>query len=135
MENYKIKTEVEISETNIEEILDSSFEGGSNYWLMIQGKDITRISKKFNGQRNIVKLILSGASIPIYDYEEGIKLGELSLVDIINALQAMANGKDLNGKENSHLKWHFKNLIDGNDDAETNDVIVQIATMKEIVFG
>lgn len=128
--------QVTVDAIRLSDLLTSAFEGGCGDWMSIRADDIRTNSLKVGGELNIEKQILLGTALPIYDAENPeTKLGELSMLKIVTALQAMAEGKDLNGKENEHLKWHFNNFITENDDAETADVVVQIATMGSIVFG
>ncbi len=79
---------------------------------------------------------MAGASIPVYDVEDKAnKLGNLSTMRIIMALSAMAQGENIKEEKNDRLKEHFDNFANENDDAETADVIVQIAVMERVVFG
>lgn len=129
-------TTVEIEAQRIEDLLTSAFEGGCGYWLKLKSTDIQEEAKKCGGELNIEKQILYGCKLNCYDAEDiDNKLGELTALQIVAALAAMAKGEDLKGKKNEHLKTHFNNFITENDDATTADVVVQIATMGEIVFG
>lgn len=132
----KFKQEVEIKQERIHDLLVSAFEGGCNYWLTIRADDIRKESEKVNGELNVENQIMLGATLHCYDKEEPEnKLGEITLVKIIKALIAMSCGEDRKLKKNEHLKTHFNNFITENDDAETADVVIQIAVMGEIVFG
>ncbi len=127
---------VEVDAQRISDLLTSGFEGGCNYWLTIKADDIHTESKKLDGELNIENQILKGGTLHIWDVEDlNNKLGILTFVRIVEALQAMANGEDLKEKKNDHLKWHFNNFITENDDAETADVVIQIATLGEIVYA
>jgi len=129
-------TTIEVEKERIKDILITAFEGGCGYWLTILSTDMIEESKKFKGELNLIKLLMMGATIPIRDAEDSKEiLGELNVFKITQAIQSMADGKDLKGKENEHLKFHANNFFTENDDAETADVIIQIATMGEIVFG
>jgi hypothetical protein len=62
----------------------------------------------------------------VYDAEDGNELlGTVTQASMLAALETAANGYD----------WHFNNLMNGDDDAETADAIFQLATMNDIVFG
>jgi hypothetical protein len=127
---------VEVAKERIEDILVSAFEGGCGYWLTILSTDMIKESKKFDGELNLIKMLMMGATIPIRDAENTKEvLGELNVFKVTQAIQAITDGKDLKGKENEHYKFHADNFFNENDDAETADVIIQIATMGEIVFG
>jgi len=125
-----------VENKRFEDILTSAFEGGCNYWLSLNSTDIAKEAESLDGELNIEKQLLKGGNLNCYDnLNPDEKLGVLSLVRIRAALQAMARGKDLKDKENYQLKKHFDNFVEENDDAETADVIIQIAVMGEIVFG
>jgi len=130
-------TEIEVTDEQFESLLTSGLEGGCNHWLTGNSNDIREESKKFyNKELNVQNQIMLGGSLNCYDLEMPDSfLGTLTLDKVKKALKAMSEGKDLKGKENKHLKWHFKNFINENDDAETADVVIQIAVMEEIVFG
>lgn len=136
MKTFKIPTTVEITEQRISDMLTSAFEGGTNHWMTIKSTDLTRLSESFNGILNVEKLILAGASIPIYDVEDkNSHLGDLNMLNIIAALIAMAQSENIEEGHFRRLKEHFDNFINENDDAETADVIVQIAVMERVVYG
>ncbi len=127
---------IEIASERIHDLLTTGLEGGCDYWLATDHELIKQESKKFEGELNIQNQIMQGGTLHCFDAEEpDAKLGELNVFKVVSALQAMADGKDLKGKKNDHLKWHFKNFIEENDDCETADVVIQIAVMGEIVFG
>ncbi len=132
----KFIIEVTVEDQRIEDLLIAGFEGGCNYWLAFHGDDIREQAKKFyNKKLTVEQQIILGADLKCYDAETDEFLGTLTLVKIKEALTAMSHGMDLDDKPNDHLKWHFKNFIDENDDAETADVVIQIAALKSIVFG
>lgn len=127
---------VEVAAERIHDLLTTALEGGCNYWLKTDPELVKEESKKFKGDLNITNQIMQGGTLHCFDAEEPeTKLGELNVFNIVRTLQAMADGKDLKNKKNDHLKWHFNNFINENDDAETADVVIQIALMGEIVFG
>ncbi len=127
---------VEVDAQRIKDLLTSGFEGGCNYWLVVKAAECKVEAEKLDGELNIENQILKGGTLHIWDVEDfNHKLGILTYVRIVEALQAMANGEDLMEKKNDHLKWHFNNFITENDDAETADVVIQIATMGQIVYG
>ena len=134
----KFNQPVEITQERIHDILTSAVEGGCNYWLTVNADEVRAEAEKFDGETNIQNQIMLGGTLNCYDAENAEdydKLGELTLVKIIEALIAMSCGEDLKFNKNEHLKTHFNNFITENDDCETADVIIQIACMGEIVFG
>lgn len=134
-EELTFTTTVKVPRQYVHDLLVSAFEGGCNYWLKIRADDIHEESLKLDGELNVENQILKGGKMICYDIETDEKLGELTALKIVEALNAMGMGKDLKGKENEHLKKHFKDFIDETGDAITADVVVQIAVMGELVFG
>lgn len=120
---------------DVDDLLVSAFEGGCNYWLRVRPASIKAESKKYGGEMDARKQILLGGTLECFDIETGDKLGDLTLLKILAALQAMANGEDLKGEKNDHLTEHFNDFSSDNADAVTADVVVQIAIMGSIVFG
>ena len=127
---------VEIKSERIEDLLVTALEGGSNHWLCLSSEELKNNAEKLKGETKAYRQIMLGATLSVFDVEEpDHKLGDLNAITIVSALQAMANGEDLKGKKNDHLKTHFNNFVSENDDAETADVVVQIAVLGEIVYG
>lgn len=127
---------VEIKSKRIEDLLVCAFEGGCNHWLCLNGEELKKNADKLKGETKAYRQIMLGATLSAFDVENpNHKLGDLNAINIVSALQAMANGEDLKGKKNDHLKWHFNNWINEDDDAETADVVIQIAVLGEIVYG
>ena len=60
-----------------------------------------------------------------WEDHEGEPLGYVTQESMLKAFQIVAE----------KYSWHYNNLINENDDAETADVFFQVATMGEIVFG
>jgi hypothetical protein len=132
----------EISTERIKDLLCAAFEGGINDWaaISVAQKEIDKVKAEYYHEVPAL-----GGKITFYDKEEvadlvlgmetATPLGILDLESIKNALQAMANGEDLEGTKIEHLKDHFNDFITENEDAETADVVVQIAVMGKIVYG
>ena len=116
MGNKKLPVLVQ-SEFTIEQIQDlliTAFEGGSNYWVgAVDG-----------AYQNLAK---SDYIIVVHDEQDDDKY-TLGLVSFIGAFQLMAD---------NHPRL-FKDLInfaDGGWDANTADVFLQLACFKEVVYG
>lgn len=73
------------------------------------------------------RALKAGESIEIHDVEDedGPPLGVINYKSILE-------GEELLLK---NFAWHFANIIDETDDAETGDVWFQMAIMKDIVYG
>ena len=117
----QIKMTVELDRQRVVDTLINALEGGSNYWLtsysLGSGEDDSE--KELQGILNGI----GGMLVKENDRDE--KSHVVTVKDIEAALQDMAN----------RYPWHFKNLVDENDDAETADVLLQLAALKEVVYG
>lgn len=121
--------------SEIENLLTSAFEGGSNYWYFITGK---KAPKKWSywGEYNEAKqkflplYVLNGGSLKIIDNEAddqsgGKKVYTLDMHAIENGLQVMA----------SNFANHFADVMSGNTDAETGDVFLQCCLFEDVIYG
>jgi len=115
----QIKMTVELDRQRVVDTLINALEGGSNYWLtsysLGKGDIETCLNELLNGKRDII----------VKENDRDEKSYIVGVRDIETALQDMAN----------RYPWHLKNLVDENDDAETADVLLQLAALKEIVYG
>lgn len=125
-----------VEDEKIASALISAFEGGSNYWYMIQkaGKpkgepalwpyreDSSRIYSHVDYPMN------PGGYLLISSTEEPEKGNfRLSRSRIEKGLQLMAASKDY-----SH---HFRDLMSDNADAITGDVLLQFALFGEVLYS
>ena len=120
------KAEIEITENNIENIIVTSFEGGSNYWM---GLDNSPVEWRNKPQDEPIatwatKLILEGKELKLYDIEETEDDEEWVLT-----LDKLLKGIGLNAKHRS-FDADLENM-----DATTADCIVQYALFGEVVYG
>lgn len=111
---------VELDRQRVVDTLINALEGGSHYWIEMY---------KFNSNGNIehvLKEVMKGEkTLTVTENDRKEDSFEVTSKTIEAALQDMAN----------RYPWHFKNLVDENDDAETADVLLQLAALKEIVYG
>lgn len=117
-EIFKITFIAEISLQRLNDVLIGAFEGASNYWI----ENI----KKFNGDLHCADLLTSDKGFLIIqenDRNEGKYM--VAKKDVILAAQLMA----------LQYPWHFKDILNENDDATTSDVLLQLATFKTIIYG
>lgn len=112
-----------------EDLLIGALEGGSNYWYFLP--DLSMVPR-IRGEPASVRIFRAvwdgGAEVPVTDGNEpeGSKpLGMLTRA-------GMEKGLDLMMRKHP---YHYAHLFDGNDDATTADVWLQLALMGEIVFG
>ena len=120
-----------------EAVIIGALEGGSNYWYKIYNEDY----KDQLGPRNPNKPALSERiafalytdpkfKLPVYDVEleEG---GDGELLGNVTQ-ESMYRAFELAEKDYSEI---YERVISGQEDASDADVIFQLATMGEIVFG
>ena len=119
MKNFKVVTKVVVEEERIVDMFLGASEGGSNYWC----KNI--IPKSRSEFEDYYSAMLNGFSL--IDRERG-KEGRkffVSREDIKNAVQLMAD-KELR---------HFSDMVNGNDDAITADVFLQLCAFGKVIYG
>jgi len=116
----QIKMTVEVDRQRVVDTLINALEGGSDYWIR---------TYTFNENvdiETILQSLLNGESVlTIQEDDRDAKTYKVTVKDIEEGLQLLA----------SKYPWHLKNLIDEKDDAETADVILQMATFKELIYG
>ncbi len=120
----KVIVEIDITENDIENIIVTSFEGGSNYWM---GLDNSRSEWKDRPEDEphstwATKLLLDGKSVFVYDIEDDKEEYELTLEKILNGI-----------RQNAKERPFDSDLEKG--DATTSDCIVQYALFGEVVYG
>ena len=127
-----IKIEKQITLGHFESIIVGALEGGSNYWYDLKPDEFrSQLSESTEGEpisMRIAKALYDNPEFKmnVYDAEdEGELLGTVTQESMLDGLIIAALDYD----------WHFNNLMTENDDAETADVMFQLATMKDIVFG
>lgn len=117
----QIKMTIEIDRQRIVDTLINALEGGADYWIKSYsiGSGEDDIEKELQG-------VLNGErTMTIQEDDRNQDSYIVTVKDIEKGLQLLAE----------KYPWHLKNLIDENDDAETADVILQMATFQEIVYG
>lgn len=130
----EITIKLEFTQQHLEDIIVTSIEGGSNYWLALKSKSsIIRDAKKETGHEmelwnplssELAKLMWMHPSykLPVYDKEEDDELlGYLSLETLAQAMQKCPS--------------EALRIINENYDAYDADTLVQTAVMGEVVFG
>lgn len=127
-----ITIEKEITLQHFESIIVGALEGGSNYWYDLKPDEFkSQLSASTEGEPISMRIAEALYNNPefkmnVYDYEdEGELLGTVTQTSMLEGLIIASQNYD----------WHFNNLIGENDDAETADVMLQLAAMKDIVFG
>ena len=127
----EINLKQEISLKHFEEIIVTALECGSNYWYLIKISDFSSKLSSGGGETLSMRIALSlfqnmEFKLPVYDKENEDEL--LGIVTQSSMLEAL----EIAHKDYSH---HYYDLMEGQGDADTADIIFQLAVMKEIIFG
>jgi hypothetical protein len=127
LEQTVINMPVSISAKRLMDVLTGAVEGGSNYWARISKYNYPEGKSREDYSYPHIELPFDGGSITFEDAEEqeGFEPTDLTYDKLQNGLKVMAEKYD----------WHFKNIVDENDDAETSDVLLQCALFGQITFG
>ncbi|VDM14930.1 unnamed protein product [Wuchereria bancrofti] len=115
--------EVSISKEDIENLLISAFEGGSNYWYMIQDQS--------DHKKSAVDCLMFGGWVMVddemADEPELKKPIKLDWKRLEHGLRLWASDTD--------LRASFSDLLSGNDDALTADVYLQMCVFGKVIYG
>lgn len=121
---------IEITDEQINDLFVTALEGGSNYWYYIprETRDIIKehSDKEFFSERFADVVLNDKYVIPVRDTEEPDEV--LGFVDKESVQEA------LNLMVKDHTK-HIEMINEGNYDAETADIFLQLCVMGEITFG
>jgi len=146
MGNVKIKCEIEVDRQRIADVVCSGFEGGIGYWATITGyvpppKDADLyVGREDDRERGLFKHI----DYPMCEEGGGVVLGDAE--NDGKGFDLTANGggrvtltyagivKGLGLMATKHPR-HFSNLVADDGDAETGDVLIQLAVFGDIVYG
>lgn len=120
----KFTVAVEVSKEQIETLLVSAFEGGSNYWYRIEaGHSFISMTKGY-----VDEVLKNG--IPVSNFfavETGHPIKQRTLNE-----KAIKRGLKLLPKK-AHLA--LADVIQDNTDATTGDVFLQLCLYGEVVYG
>ena len=121
------KAEFEVTENDIENIIITSFEGGSNYWMGVDNSTKEWENKPEDEPISTwaTKLILDGKKVKLFDIEETDDQDE----EWNLTLDKILKGIGLNIKHRS-FDADLENM-----DATTADCIIQYALFGEVVYG
>ena len=110
---------------HIANLLVSAFEGGSNYWYMIEDHN-----KKEIPECEFLSELLSyeGGKILISDGEG--QLDEPKWIHHVDTSKAWYTFT-----HDQKYARHYANLLSENDDAETGDVFLQLCVFGEVIYG
>lgn len=131
MSNYKeIKFLGRTITEDIQDLLITALEGGSNYWywMELSESESHQISQMGFGQafsEKIFYYLMFGGAVQIYDVETDDHLGQLDWTSLELACTLM---------HNLHQDSWF-NFMMGDYDAFDADIFFQLAVMQEVVYG
>ena len=121
-----------LSEQLVKDAIVGAIEGGSNYWYYMPEVSINHVRYKASKEdfpcfsEALGEAVYKGGEIIVRDAEDDNEvLGTLSIESINKGLYRMVS----EGRE------ELADMREGNDDAETHDVLFQYFVMGEIVFG
>jgi len=121
----KFNIEIEISNDQVETLICSAFEGGSNYWMDFDTNPLIK-DFKWNSNNYPAQIVNGDVEVNIYDNANDEELlGRLNTITIQQGLKIMVD----------KYPAYFADIINENDDAETGDVFMQCCIMGEVVFG
>ena len=119
MEN---SVKIEITYEQFENMFVTAFEGGSNYWAVV---DTSKITGKPDGEpwsTYLAKKIWEdNFKLAVFDREEGDFLGYFTKTRFL--------------KHASKQQWALNEMITETMDANSADALFQLGTMAEVVFG
>jgi len=129
----QVQVNMVITQENLSNWFCGAFEGGSNYWLALNVREMNR--KNFKQEQSLDDNLSESFfkddnfSFKVYDVQsdddEWELLGEVNWDNIKWALQHMS----------VHYPNLFNDLVHGDADADSCDVWLQLASMKDVVFG
>lgn len=116
---FVVQVQHEFEPSAVANLLVSAFEGGSNYWAH---------PKTYNA-KTADRIVAGELTIEVVeDCGEGDEpvTHKLDLAALHRGLEIMAR---------STPGRHFNNFVNGDDDAETGDVFLQLCLLGKIVYG
>lgn len=126
---HTVKISHPISLKDVESLLCSALEGGSNYWAKIVEEKAPLNFKNTNPSdvkfTHLSYPMNEGGSITIKD-DEG-KKHKLTLAHLRRGLNRLANNKEYASV--------FANIVNDNADAADADVFLQFALLGEVIYG
>lgn len=116
----KVETVVEIEASVINDLIVTAVEGGSNYWALITKKSANYLTSV--GDEAIwVELMTDEGEYPC-------RVGVAQIEEGIRRLVGLTKGHEW-------ARRQMDNLLNENWDAETADVILQLAVLGDVVYG
>ena len=111
-----VKKPIKVTDEHLDNILVGCFEGGSNYWI----DKIEVATDDYKGKKYASECVAAG--------------GELYITTEGNSKYLLTRDMLINGLQQYLDESQYKNWPDGGD-AQTDDLILQYALFKEVVYG
>lgn len=111
---------------------------GLGYITSSYGLRLEYDSSEYDKAKSVLKKsVLEGHSICIEDvFMQMLRMGyTLTMDDLESDESYTITMKDVHDRVQNTPHWHLLNMIDGNDDGDTADAILQTTFFKEIIFG
>jgi len=146
--DFNVATQTVIPEQRVRDLLTSAIEGGTGYWALIweyqfasglqysdfQEDGKMQIPDNYHHPAELIPFVPGCAVLFVDSNEvarnadelpEGVTAWKLDRQALHDGLRVMAE---------HHLR-HWYNFIEGNDDAETGDIFLQLCLFGEIVYA
>lgn len=119
----EFKIEFKIEQKLIEDLIVSSLEGGSGYWMEINIPE--DIKDKWNPVNYANQIINNNWSIPVFNVEHPeIQLGEINNNNLQRGLNLL-----------SKFPYTLANIVEEDYDSIDADVFIQLVVMEEVIYG
>lgn len=123
---------VPLPDQRLSDLLCTAVEGGSNYWAPMCRA--VRTDGEYQSvdvfiEPNLVKTATGKCSTYV---EHGVTWARVTLDDLRRGVSLLTTSPKLNFAVGAK---HLADIVNENDDAETADVVLQLALFGEIVFG
>ena len=149
MKTLQVEMKVNLPMESVEEVLITALEGGSNYWYHMGGED--KSTEWLEGQIEKGKLernesihymwmdaLFQGSPHPIniYDIEEVYEYESIDECEPIGKLTMANIKKGLKLAQTEYPKFYNQHFPEyNNGDVTSADVIFQLITLGEVVYG
>lgn len=130
MEGFKVKTEIELLESDVDSLLVSALEGGSRDWAMIEAK-VDGKKDKANGCKYLSDYILKGSGLVISNgTEEDPKSKDFVKTTVTRdmvqgCLHLMARD----------YPAEFATIKSDDCDAVIGDMFLQLCVLGKVIYG
>jgi hypothetical protein len=130
MDGFKIKTEVELTESDVESLLVSALEGGSRDWAMIEAK-VDGKNDKANGCKYLSDYVLKGSGLVISNGTEESSDNKDFVKTVVNR-QRVQVALELMAQQDPSA---FNDIKSDDCDAVTGDIFLQICVLGKVIYG